>query len=841
MNREPNPWNKRLACAGITWLLLVLLVAGCAAAPAGPASTGQETVADPAEVMRAAYRRAERFTDANRSNYILNPSVAPNWFGGNDEFWYLRQLPGAKKEFLRVSAQTGETQPAFDHELVAAAINREAEIRANSASDNETAQENGSEPAAPEHAPAAAAEPVTANSLPFDTFSYQDDGSIRFVARGLEFHCNAQACEAAEPKPPVFGPLDTPSPDGQWAVYHKNHNLWLKSADGKIDRPITTDGQDGFGYGTQTGTSTAFLTMNRLIGGIPPQVQWSPDSKRILTQHIDEREVRTLSLVEEAPRDGSLRSRTWTMRYAYAGDEQKPLASFVVFSIPDGGRIDVDYPPIQLVYSTLTGPASREVWWHADSNGFGFAHRKPFALGYSLQRVDLESGKVTTLFDRTSKRTSSPGYSTPMPPQVADLENGGMIWYSDESGYGHFWYRDPAGEVTQLTSGDWNASAITRVDETAEQLYFYGSQPEFEGNPYYYFLYRVDFSGENLVRLTPAQANHTSQFTGLAGNSGNLFSPSGRYFIDSWSTTTDPGRSELRDVDGNLVKVLETTDISALEAEGWTPPQPFEVLAADGVTRLFGTLYFPADFDAGRSYPVIDSIYPGPQVWSDEHSMLRSMYSILGGPQALAELGFIVFTVDGRGTPGRSRDFNFPPGVNLLDKAGFLEDHVATIRQLAERHAYFDAERVGIYGWSGGGYASTHAILTYPDVFKVAVSGAGNHDPRTYLPVWGESYLGPFDNDVYQAGSNAHLAKNLQGKLFLVHGALDDNVHPSNTMAVVQALIDADKDFDLLILPNANHSPGADAAYFRRRLWDYFVDNLAGLEPPSRDAPASAD
>ncbi len=817
MNRKSNPWNCGPVRTGATWLLLVLLAAGCAAAPAEPEDIDQESVANPADGLREAYRRAERFTDANRPKYILNPSIAPNWFGKNDEFWYLRQLPDSKKEFVRVNARTGETRPAFDHEQVAAAINREAAIRA---------QQAGEDEAAPKKDAAAAAEPVRAGTLPFDTFTYNDDGSINFAARGLEFHCDSQACQAAEPKAPVFGPLDTASPDGQWAVYHKDHNLWLKSADGKVDRALTTDGEDGLGYGLQTGSSTAFITLNRLMGGIPPQAQWSPDSTRILTQRIDERNVRTLSLVEETPRDGSLRSRTWTMRYAYAGDERKPMATFVVFDVADGKRIDVDYPPIELVYATLTGPGSRETWWHADSQGFGFVHRKAYARGYSLNRVNLETGKVSAVFDRTTSRPSTPGFSTPMPPQVADLANGGLIWYSDESGYGHFYYRDPAGKVMQLTSGDWNANAIARVDEKAEQLYFFGSQPESEGNPYFHFLYRVDFSGANLIRLTPEQANHINSIADLAGFPKGRFSPSGRYFIDSWSSTTQPGQSELRDRDGKLVKVLETTDISALEAEGWTPPRPFEVTVADGVTRLYGTLYFPTDFDPAKSWPVIDTIYPGPQVWNDDHRFLSSIYSVLGGSQALAELGFIVFTVDGRGTPGRSRDFNFPPGVNLLDKAGFLEDHVATIRQLAKRHAYFDAERVGIWGWSGGGYASTHAILTYPDVFKVAVSGAGNHDPRTYLPVWGESYLGPFDNDVYEAGSNAHLAKNLKGKLFLVHGALDDNVHPSNTMAVVQALIDADKDFDLLILPNANHSPGADAAYFRRRLWDYFVDNL---------------
>jgi dipeptidyl-peptidase-4 len=814
---------------GYACLVAAALVAGCDSAPVKPEPTVPASATSVTDVNTDNYRRAIRFTDGEKRKYIRNSTLTAHWIGEDDRFWYLRELPDSGKEFVLVDAQTAESSPAFDHAFIAneinVAINLEAEKQAAA---TDPASGDGADPAEP----AVEAKPATAQALPFDTFTYNEAGGIDFTAIDLQFRCSAESCETSEPQQPVFGPLHTVSPDGQWAVYHKDHNLWLKSSDGRIDQALTTDGEDGFGYGVQTGTSTAFITMNRLMGGIAPQVIWSPDSKRILTQHTDERKVGTLSLVEEAPRDGSLRSRTWSMRYAYAGDEHKPMATFVVFNLPDGGRIDVDYPPIDLVYSTMTGPASREVWWHADSMGFGFVHRKAYALGYTLNRVNLETGKVTPVFDRVSDRPSTPGFSTPMPPQVADLANGGMIWYSDESGYGHFYYRDPAGNVTQLTSGDWNANAIARVDEQAEQLYFFGSQAEAEGNPYYYFLYRVDFSGKNLVRLTPEQATHTNNFGDLAGFPKGRFSPSGKYFIDSWSNTTDPGQSELRDSDGKLVKVLETTDISALEADGWNAPQPFEVMATDGVTRLYGTLYFPADFDPSRSYPIIDSIYPGPQVWNDDHRFLGSIYSVLGGPQAVAELGFIAFTVDGRGTLGRSRDFNYPPGVNLLDKAGFLEDHVATIRQLAERHPFIDADRVGIFGWSGGGYASTHAILTYPEVFKVAVSGAGNHDPRTYLPVWGESYQGPFNDDFYKAGSNAHLAKNLQGKLFLVHGALDDNVHPSNTMAVVQALIDADKDFDLLILPNSTHTPGDDTAYFRRRLWDYFVQNLGGMEPP---------
>ncbi len=764
------------------------------------AATIGEASGDRAMVSAEAYRRAERFLAANAPRYVLNASVAPNWIGEEDRFWYKRALPGGGGHFVTVNAATGDREPSFDHVLVAAELARldgEAEY--------------------------------TATTLPFDTFTFNGEGGIDFTAAGSFYRCTAERCEAAEPPAPPFTPLETPSPDGQWAAYHEDHDLWVRSADGETQVRLTANGEDGWEYGAQLGTSVAYITMQRLVGGHAPQVTWSPDSTRLLTQRVDERRVKELSIIEYAPADGSLRPRTHTMRYAFARDEIKPRGRFVVFDIPSGERTDIDYPDIELTYAAITGPDSREVWWREDGRGFGFVHRKPFARGYSVNRVDLSSGEVSVEFERASEHTSSPGISTPLPPQVVDFADGSIVWFSDESGYGHLYRKDATGNTAQITSGDWNVGAILRVDREAGRLYFLGSQPEAQGNPYHQFVYGVDLDGADLLRITPSPGNYGSVMSLLAGQSP--FSPSGDYLVASWSTTTDPGRTELLNNRGELIAVLETADISPLEEVSFIPPEPFTVTAADGETTLYGTLFFPADFDPQQLYPIVDSIYPGPQIWRDPHQFTGSLFSAFGA-QAMAEVGFVVMTVDGRGTPGRSRDFHFPPGVNLLDSAGSLEDHIAAIEQLAAERPYIDKARVGIYGWSGGGYASTHAILRYPDFFKVAVSGAGNHDPRTYLPIWGESYQGDTDDAYYEAGSNAHLAGNLKGKLFLIHGALDDNVHPGNTYAVVDALIEANKDFDLLILPNAAHSPGAAEPYFLRRQWDYFVTHLLGMQPP---------
>ncbi len=784
--------------------------AGTGAAPGGAAGKAQEAGAssgDVAVVPAAAYRRAERFLPGKQEQYILNASVTPNWIGEEDRFWYKRSLIGGGKEFVTVTAATGEREPSFDHALVARELTR-----------LDMEGEEGE---------------YTATTLPFDTFTFNAEGGIDIAVGELLYRCTQEGCVALEPPEPPFSPLETPSPDGKWAAYHKDHNLWVRSADGETHIQLTEDGTEAWQYGAQVGTSVVYILMQRLQGGHAPQVKWSPDSTKLLTQRVDERGVGELAVIEHAPADGSLRPRAHRMRYAFARDEVKPRGRFVVFDIPGGGRTDIDYPDIELTYAAITGPDSREVWWREDGRGFGFVHRKPFARGYSVNRVDLQTGAVTVEFDRQSERTSSPGISTPLPPQVVDFADGGMVWFSDEDGYGHLYRKDADGNVTQITSGDWNVVSILYVDREAGRLYFVGTQPEAEGrqgNPYHQFVYGVDLDGSDFARVTGAPGNHSSLMSLLAGRSP--FSPSGDYLVVNWSTTTDPGRSELLRNSGELIAVLETADASPLKAQGFVPPEPFTVTAADGKTTLYGTLFFPADFDPERSYPIVDSIYPGPQICRDPHLFAGSLFSSFGA-QAMAEVGFVVMTVDGRGTPGRSRDFHFPPGVNLLGAAGSLDDHIAAIEQLARERPYIDRERAGIYGWSGGGYASAHAILSYPDFYKVAVSGAGNHDPRTYLPVWGESYQGDTDDAYYEAGSNAHLAGNLKGKLFLIHGALDDNVHPGNTYALVDALIKANKDFDLLILPNAAHGPGEATGYFLRRQWDYFVTHLLGAKPPA--------
>jgi dipeptidyl-peptidase 4 len=356
------------------------------------------------------------------------------------------------------------------------------------------------------------------------------------------------------------------------------------------------------------------------------------------------------------------------------------------------------------------------------------------------------------------------------------------------------------------------------LDEAARTITFIGTGRE-PGDPYFHYLYRVNFDGSGLRLLTPDSGHHTV-----------TLSPDRRFLVDTYSTPTEPPVTVLRDMEGRRLLELERGDVSRLVAAGWQPPMPFTVNARDGVTELHGIMFRPSNFDPARKYPIINNIYPGPQSGSVG---TRAFSAARGDLQALAELGFIVIQLDAMGTPNRSKSFHAAYYGDMGDNG--LPDQVAGMRQLAERHPWIDLDRAGIYGGSGGGYASTGAILRYPDFFKVAVSAAGNHDNRNYADPWGEKWHGLMGTDAagvnsYDSQANQLLAGNLRGKLLLIHGTMDNNVPPYNTYLMVDALIAANRDFDLLMLPNRRHGTGE--AYVMRRRWDYFVKHLLGAEPP---------
>ncbi len=368
-------------------------------------------------------------------------------------------------------------------------------------------------------------------------------------------------------------------------------------------------------------------------------------------------------------------------------------------------------------------------------------------------------------------------------------------------------------------------SQIARVDAKSRTIWFVALGREQGQDPYFRHLYKISMDGTHNLSLTPGDGDHTVQ--------NSQISPSGRYLVDTYSKPDVAPVVELRDGDGKLVMPIEKTDISKLLATGWKPPIPITVKAHDGKTDLYGLMFRPTNFDPAKKYPIINNPYPGPQSGS---TGARTFTAARSDRQALAELGFVVVTIDGMGTPERSKAFH-DAYYGAMGRDNTLPDQVAGMKELAQKYPWIDIDRVGIYGHSGGGFITADAMFRYPDFFKVGIAESGNHDQREYEDDWGERYQGlliknPDGTDSYDIEANQNFAKNLKGHLLLAHGTMDNNVPPYNTLLVVDALIKANKDFDLLLLPNKPHGYNDMAAYMMRRRWDYFVKWLLGVEPP---------
>jgi dipeptidyl aminopeptidase/acylaminoacyl peptidase len=634
---------------------------------------------------------------------------------------------------------------------------------------------------------------------------------------------------------------DVVSPDGAWAAFVRDHDVWVRSTVDDSEFPLTTDGEEHHGYAALPGYSTRAITQRRSSRPSTPLLIWSPDSRSIATYRLDERRVADLHLLQSVPEDGSYRPRLWTYRFAMPGDEHLPMSEYVVLDVANRSTTTMAIPPfVCFAFPEIEAGA---VWWSDDSSALYWISRDRHLRSAALMKGHRESGEVAEITrESTDTVVLLTSGSKNDAPDVHVLAGGDVVWYSHRDGWGHLYLLDggTGGVRRQLTSGEWVVRGLVAVDETAGLVYFLASGREEGDGIYERRLYRVGLDGSDLRLLTPEAADHAVVMTTFDGTDdgtppGRLahelrgVSPSGRYLVDSYSRVDQAPVHVLRDAEGTIVAELERADASGLGAH--TPIEPFRALAADGVTPVYGNIFRPSDFDPTRRYPVVDANYPGPQI-----IRTRSEFGAVfdrDSPQALAELGFVVVTIDGRGTPHRSRAF-LDHSSDRLDLASDIEDHVAAIRQLAERDPSIDlSPGVGIYGVSGGGFRAAQAILSRPDFFTVAVSAEGNHEQRINLAGWGEVYHGPLDHAHYDLAATIPLAANLRGKLLLMHGDMDDNVHPAMTLRLVDALVKENKDFDLLILPNDNHGTACRNPYFVRRQWDYFVRNLLGAEPPA--------
>ncbi|MGZ3872713.1 MAG: DPP IV N-terminal domain-containing protein [Mucilaginibacter sp.] len=733
------------------------------------------------------YERAESFLSYNTEPLIDNNSVRPEWLAG-DRFWY-RKLTAQGSEFILVDPAKGTRRAAFDQQKLAAVLST------------------------------ATGKPYTADMLPFQSISFSADGrAVIFNADGKQWAYDLAAGKITEDNSSASpskvpggrrggrGSANTISPDGKYEAFIKDWNLWLRDVATKKETPLTTDGIKDYGYATD---NAGWKHSDNAI------LIWSSDSKKIATFKQDQRNVSDMYLV--TTNVGKPTLKAW--KYPLPGDKEVAMIQRVIIDINNPKVVVTKVAPDPHRATLSDDIASSGVWddvyWSSDNSKLAFVSTSRDHKNEKVRIADATTGDVREVFEETVPTQYESGQGA-INWRYLDKSNE-IIWYSERDNWGHLYLYDAAtGKLkNQITKGDFVVTRLLKVDEKNRMLYFIADGRQAE-NPYFAQLCKIGFDGRHFANLTPEAGNH--QVT---------LSPGGNYFIDSYSKPDVPPVTVLRDLNGKMITTLEKTDISRLQATGWKPVTTFSVKAHDGKTDIYGLLISPTKIDPNKKYPIIDYIYPGPQGGSVGS---WSFAASRGDAQALAELGFVVVEIEGTSNPLRSKSFHDMSYGNMAENT--LPDQITGIRQLAAKYTYMDTTRVGIWGHSGGGFATAGAMFRYPDFFKVGISESGNHENLNYEDDWGERYNGLTANANYAAQANQSLAKNLKGKLMLAHGMLDDNVPPYNTLLVVEALEKANKDYDLVIFPNSAHGYGSYSPYMTRRRWDYFVKNLLGVEPP---------
>ena len=618
-------------------------------------------------------------------------------------------------------------------------------------------------------------------------------------------------------------PYEFLSPNGNLAAYIDDFNLWIRNTKTGKRTQLTFDGFKNYGYSTNNAG---------WIKSKGPVLKWSPNSDKIATFRQDARDVGEMYLT--TTNVGHPKLQSW--KYALPGDEK-------IFEIE---RLIIDVKSSKIVKlkmkndfqrSTTTdhiagrGGELLDTQWSKDSSKLAFISSSRDHKEAHLQIADSKTGIVRSIFKENVDTYYESGVRAENWKVLFDSNE--FIWYSEKNNWGHIFLYDLSTKKlkNKITSGNWLVRKIMHIDNDKREIIFTAGGKE-KGNPYHVYLYKVNFDGNNLTCLTPETGTHSINP-----------SPNWTYFVTTYSTTNIAPKSILKNRNGKTLFQLSSSNTDELKKNGWQEPIEFNVKARDEKTDLYGLLFLPSNYEDNEKYPVLNYIYPGPQSGSvGNYSFMVTRRDF----QALAELGFIVVAVDAMGTPGRSKSFHDAYYGNMGDNG--LPDNITAIEQLSKKYSAMDLSRIGIWGHSGGGFASTAALLRYPDFYDVAVSSSGNHDNRNYEADWGEKWHGlleplsqskennsKFDSkkNNYDIQANQLIVKNLKGKLLIAHGMLDDNVPPSNTMLVVDELIKANKDFDLILFPNKRHGYGDMSNYMMRRKWDYFVKNLKGLDPPS--------
>jgi dipeptidyl-peptidase 4 len=752
--------------------------------------------------QKANFEMAERFSTERLVEMAGDISVRGEWLKKTDLFWYSFKNQDGRK-FVLVDAAKRSKSPLFDTEEMAMDLTRLTN------------------------------KPYNALDLPLKNLKFTDDNKIlKFEVDSVKFEFDIARKTLAKKdsveKDTLRAPWKNYSPDSTYIVFAKQHNLYLMKANDpdSVEIQLTTDGEKWYSFAWSENDTT-----NKRIRA---RAMWFKDSKKLYVKRTDNRKVGEFWVINSLKRP---RPDLETYKYAMPGEENIGQDELIVFDVASRGRLNIN--------TTKWKDQSLGGAYFGSGGGF-FTGEKSDKLYFirrdrTWSKIDLCEVNTTTGDLRVLISEESKPYFNTRYAQLAVIEEGKeLIWWSERDGWGHLYLYDGNGNLKrQITQGAYYVGSIQHIDTLGRTLYFEAFGREKGVDPYYTMHYKINFDGRNMTRLTPENATHSFSM-----------SESSKYFVSNYSRVDMPPVSVLSDNNGRVIMELERANISRLEEAGWKMPETFVVKAGDGVTDLYGVMWKPFDFDPEKKYPIITYVYPGPQTEPVPKDFTIS--GARGRTIALAQVGFVVVAVGQRGgSPQRSKYYhNFGYG-NLRDYP--LEDNKKALEQLAARHSFIDINRVGIYGHSGGGFMSTAAMLVHPDFYKVAVSSAGNHDNNIYNIWWSEVHHGVKETtrttrkkvEDEETGEmkevvdtitkfeskipdNQSLAKNLKGHLLLVHGDMDNNVHPANTLRVVDALIKANKRFDMMIMPGQRHGFGNMQQYFDRMVWYYFAQHLLG-------------
>ncbi|WP_425599688.1 prolyl oligopeptidase family serine peptidase [Luteimonas abyssi] len=787
------------------------------------AATGSAIAAPPRSSPNADdYARAERVLDTRLRGSVRNATVTPHWLP-DGRFWYRRHRGNAQEgiEFVLVDPTTSARQPLFDPEALRSAL-----ITAGVGTPDDVASRvEAVEPDADRLWVSLRATPTQVAKCEIPTY-----------------HCHMATRE-------IMPPQALAAPDNQRWLMVRDHNLWLHGRE-MTAQPLTVDGEDGFGYGVLPDFSLRAIPRRAGRVQAPPfAVWWSPEGERVFGVRYDERRLTSYPYLDSSPGDGA-RPVVHTVRLGLLGDTQQVRSSWFALDVADGGNRVI---PVPEGWQALTEAGA--LGWAEDGRKVYTAiarYDRPARL--RLVEIDLVNGSVRTLHEeRSETRVQLNALSYQRPAVVVLPAQDRIVWFSQRDGWGHLYLLDRrSGRVErQLTHGNWLVRDIVGVDADAGQLYVTGSGRE-PGDPYLRRLYRVPLDGGDPHLLGTTDADHAVDAgagTVVGDRAPNALSPLGNAIVDTYSTLSQPPRSVLRAVDdGRVLLTLEDADASTVIAAGWRPPRREQLFASDGHTPIYATIYLPPNYREDGNHPLIDAMYGGVFLHNAPVSYVEAVSAHNPVSRAsLAKLGFVVVTIDGRGTAGRDKAFHDASFVHAADVQ--LDDHVAAIAQLAERYPGIDATRIGIYGHSFGGYSAARALLRYPDVYSVGVASAGSHN---FQGIYGGAihgmdrlFVGQPESDpgadghhgrgvpaAFAALDNATLADRLRGNLLLVYGELDEHAMPALTLQLAAALNRADRDYDLLYLAGQDHELFRNDRVFTRRLWDYFVRHLHGAEPP---------